>query len=214
MKNKDNFVRKCAVGPKNLDGQIEYYNEVNNKINDCLEKKKEYEEEINKEEKSTNKNLSFKEQLELYLVIIDLIKKEKENYYNIDLVELKKRLEIIFDKINDYKKLNASLNFLYENKNKILFENISFNNNSLDSLDNPCPENHLLIRLNDELKCLHCSFSTKDYKLTKEELDFLTKSALKKKILVQDRTKENLIFYECKNISEEQDSEIVTIRKR
>ena len=179
-----------------------------------LGKKKEYEEVINKEEKTTDKNLSFKEQLELYLVLIDLIKKGKDNYYNMDLIELKKRLESIFDKINDYKKLNASLNFLYENKNKIIFENISFNNNSLDSLDNPCPENHLLIRLNDELKCLHCSFSTKDYKLTKEELDFLTKSALKKKILVQDRTKENLIFYECKNISEEQDSEIVTIRKR
>ena len=53
---------------------------------------------------------------------------------------------------------------------------------------------HLFMRFDDELKCVWCNASTKDFNLTKEELDFLTECAKQKGMLLSDATLDDLPF--------------------
>ena len=104
MKNVDEFVKKYWTYPKTLNGQLEYYKELNDKIEYCLSRKKVYDKLIS--DKKTSKSmgkLSFKEQWELYRIVDNLISRSSGNYtyLGIDLLELRHQLESVYSEVLD-----------------------------------------------------------------------------------------------------------------
>lgn len=194
MKKVDEFVKTNRTYLKTLNGQLAYYKELNDKIEDCLSRKKVYDELISdkKNIKEIDK-LSFKEQWQLYKIVDNLISKSSGDYtyLGIDLLELIKRLESVYKEVLDYVEINNELRNLRESKNKVLSENINFDifNNYYNER---CINRHFFVRLDDELKCMCCGATTKDYPLSKEELDFLTLCAESQGILLTEVNKEDI----------------------
>ena len=154
MKKVDEFVKTNRTYLKTLNGQLAYYKELNDKIEDCLSRKKVYDELISdkKNIKEIDK-LSFKEQWQLYKIVDNLISKSSGDYtyLGIDLLELIKRLESVYKEVLDYVEINNELRNLRESKNKVLSENINFDifNNYYNER---CVNRHFFVRLDDELK--------------------------------------------------------------
>ena len=59
---------------------------------------------------------------------------------------------------------------------------------------NCCTDNHLFVRLDNKLKCIRCGATSKVYKLTEKQLDFLTLCADKQKMLIGKVTTDDLPF--------------------
>ncbi len=194
MKKVDEFVKADRTYPKTLNGQLAFYKELNDKIEDCLSRKRVYDELISdkKNIKEIDK-LSFKEQWQLYKIVDNLISRSSGDYtyLGIDLLDLIKRLESVYKEVLDYVEINNELRNLRESKNKVLSENINFDifNNYYNER---CVNRHFFVRLDDELKCMCCGATTKDYPLSKEELDFLTLCAESQGILLTEVNKEDI----------------------
>ncbi len=194
MKSVDEFVKENCEGPKTLAGELACYQELNTKIEDVLSKKKVYDALINDKQNSNKTNkLSFKEQWDLYRIIDNLIKKSsgEYTYLGIDLLNLKNRLENVFSIALNYAKINEELRSLRESKRRIP-QNITFDIFYNNYFNERCMDRHFFVRLDDELKCMCCGATTKDYPLSKEELDFLTFCAESQGILLKEVTKYDL----------------------
>ena len=195
MKSVDEFVRKDWTWPETLKDQIENYKELNDRIEDCLSKKEQYDKLIS-EEKNNEENgkLRFKEQWELYSIVDNLIRKSSGNYtyLGIELLDLRQRLESVYKEVYDYVRIKDELRNLREEKHKILTEYITFDIFYKDFFNERCVDRHFFVRLEDELKCMCCGATTKDYSLSKEELDFLTLCAENQGILLKEVTKDDL----------------------
>ena len=195
MKSVDEFVRKDWTWPETLKGQIENYKELNDRIEDCLSRKEQYDKLIS-EEKNNEENgkLSFKEQWGLYSIVDNLIRKSSGNYtyLGVDLLDLRQRLESVYKEVYDYVRIKDELRNLREEKHKILTEYITFDIFNNDFFNERCMDRHFFVRLEDELKCMCCGATTKDYSLSKEELDFLTLCAENQGILLKEVTKDDL----------------------
>ncbi|MEE3342732.1 MAG: hypothetical protein VZS44_01420 [Bacilli bacterium] len=206
MKSVDEFVRKDWTWPETLNGQIENYKELNDRIEDCLSRKEQYDKLIS-EEKNNEENgkLSFKEQWGLYSIVDNLIRKSSSNctYLGVDLLDLRRRLKNVYKEVYDYVRIKDELRSLREEKHKILTEYITFNIFYKDFFNERCVDRHFFVKLEDELKCMCCGATTKDYPLSKEELDFLTLCAENQGILLKEVTKNDFPLLQV--LMEEQD---------
>ena len=198
MKNVDDFVRDWPwVWPKTLHGQLKFYNDYNRLINDNLSKKQVYIKLLSDESIDSNYQLSFKEQWELYSIINNLIRKNFANsdnptYIGIDLINLRQRLESVYKDVHDYERVKSELKAYKNETRKILTEYISFDTFYSDYPNERCIYRHYFVRLEDELKCMCCGATTKDYPLSKEELDFLTLCADYQGILLKEASLNDL----------------------
>lgn len=64
---------------------------------------------------------------------------------------------------------------------------------------------HLLIKLPDEIKCVYCGFTTKEFKLSEEQIEFLAKAAEYQNILLTDATENDLPFIKLVRESQEEE---------
>ena len=192
MKSVNDFVRKDWAWPDTLDEQIEYYKEINKRLEDCLSQKKAYDDLLSDENTSKDESgLSFKERLSLYNIINNLIARGL-NYSDVDLFELRRRIESVYPDIRDYLRIKREISSLRDSKRDVLTEAITFDIFYKEHYDERCFDRHFFVRLDDELKCMCCGATTKEYPLTKEQLDFLTLCANSKGILLEEATKEDL----------------------
>ena len=163
------------------------YNDLTKQIEDLLEKKKPYDELLKIEydesdrDEFGNKPLSFKRKLEMYNTT-----KAEFRYALLDVIPGGPELK-------DYLKLCDDLRDIRRARSDILSENISFDNFGGDiDVDGKCFNKHCLVKLDDELVCVRCGATTKDYGLNKEELEFLTLCAESQGLLVKEFTKEDM----------------------
>ena len=196
MKNVDKFVRKSSVLPETLKALIDHYKELDDRIKICLSKKLEYDKLISAENNSEENvdELSFKEQWGLYSIVDSLIRKSSGEltYLGVNLPELRKRLKSVYKDLSDYVEINYELRNLEREKIDILTRYITFDIFHNDYYNERCVNGHFFVRFEDELKCMCCGATTKDFPLSKEELDFLTLCAENQDILLKDVTKDDL----------------------
>ena len=198
MKNVDDFVRDWPwVWPKTLHGQLKFYNDYNRLINHNLSEKQGYIKLLSDESIDSNYQLSFKEQWELYSIINNLIRKNFANsdnptYLGIDLINLRQRLESVYKDVHNYERVKSELKAYKNETRKILTEYISFDTFYSDYPNDRCIYRHYFVRLEDELKCMCCGATTKDYPLSEEELDFLTLCADYQGILLKEASLDDL----------------------
>ena len=195
MKNVDEFVKKDWAWPKTLSGQIKNYNELKYKIECCLSRKEKYDRLINEERTSEeNDKLSFKDKWGIYSIIDNLIRNSSDDctYLGVDLQDLKQHLEDEYKDVADYVRIMSELRNLRGNIHRILTEYITFDIFYNDCFNNCCMGRHFFVRLENELKCMRCGATTKDYPLSEEEIDFLTLCAEKQGILLKEVSKDDL----------------------
>lgn len=122
----------------------------------------------------------------------------------IDLEEIKRTLTSekqykMFDYVAKSANYNSSLEAKYDTYNSIIFPYSDERNPICDR------SRHLLIKLPDEIKCVYCGFTTKEFKLSKEQIEFLAKAAEYQNILLTDATENDLPFIRIvKNQQEEE----------
>ena len=186
MKNIDIFVNK-KYDCDTFKSKIEEYKELNKKIELCINKLNEYNELLNNDIKDTN-NLSFKDQYQIYKIIEDLDRKNDNNtYLDIDLLSLKTHLNSTFKELNDYNQTKLKLKTLKDKLNNLLENEITFK-----KIGEGCFKKHYFVKLDNEIKCIHCGASISEYPLYKEELDFLTLCMDRQHILIKGATKEDI----------------------
>ena len=195
MKSADEFVRK---NDETFNDQFESYKELNDIIKDKLSKKEVYDKLISEEkDNEENSELTFKEQWSLYCIVDDLIRRSSGDYIylGVDLLKLRERLENVYKDVQKYVRITYNLKRYEENRHKLLKEDITFGFCDNDYFDGYGTDYHYFIRTENELKCLCCGKTTKDYQLTKEELDFLTLCADSKGLLLKEVTEEDLPLF-------------------
>ena len=96
----------------------------------------------------------------------------------------------------EYKDLLKKIKSI-ENELEFLFYNVTFFRLEEKKFSNRCGNNHFFIRASDELKCICCGATTKDYNLTSEELDFLEKCADTQEQLIKNATEDDLPLLEA-----------------
>ena len=192
MKNIDDLVGPTdddLTGPiywsgsqpfETLKEQMELYRAFTKIIEELAEKKKTYDEIINKDT-SDDKEVSFKNSLQLYSMA-----KEQHNHSLIEWLlsnhpDLKKYIQLI-DAIQYYKEQRGNI------ISRINFRNFGNGENFKEI----CFTNHCLVKIDEELVCMYCGASTKDYSLSKEEFEFLVRCAEIKGILLKEVTKANM----------------------
>lgn len=163
--------------------QINTYNEMFKK-HDELEKKDIYPREM----------LTFKNRLDLYNILDNLLgetfyRTGNSIYQGIDLKFLIRRLLESSDDVKEYVDLVESVRNYKKRLSDILTENISFYgfNNG-----NECHMKHSFVNIDDQLVCMHCGASTKDFNMTKEDVEFLTKCASAQNLLLENATKDDI----------------------
>ena len=186
MKNKDDFVSKKNILTPTLEENIEYYSDLN-AIIEGVRTVNDYYKDLLKKDNSKEKGLSFKDQYKIF----ELINKEALRSEDKYLIELKEKIRKLFPEVDNYINSQNKLRELVDEKNRTATEDISFDTFNID-YDSDCIPNHTFVRLDDELKCICCGATTKDYDLDKKELDFLTECADKQEMLIKSATKEDL----------------------
>ena len=183
MKNINDLIKNNKNNNYTLNELIDEYKELNSLIEKSISIKNDYEKQQN------NDKFSFKEQLDLYNIINILIdlSYDKQYYMGIDLVNLKDKFENEYKNVINYINLNNRI-YSLQIKRKELLDKINFN-----KFNNDC-DKHYLVRIDNEIKCLSCGATTKDYSLNKDELDFLTACADNQGLLIKDIKKEDIPF--------------------
>ena len=159
MKDKDDFVSKKNILTTTLEGNIEYYSELN-AIIEGVRTVNDYYKDLLKKDDSEEKGLSFKDQYKIF----ELINKEALRSENKYLIELKEKIRKLFPEVDNYINSQNKLRELVDEKNRTATEDISFDTFNID-YDSDCIPNHTFVRLDDELKCICCGATTKDYDL-------------------------------------------------
>ena len=199
MKSKFDFINSTdVIFPETIIDQKERYERA---LKGIEEKEIEIEKytELAKKEYSKGRELNFREQLELYKIIDNFLseqfcQKSSTMYMGIDLRVIKKRILESFEEVKKYYDLIEQRNSYKNYAEEILSKSITFYyfGNSSKYTDR-CSLNHCLVRLKDELVCMCCGATTKDYyDLNLEELDFLTLCALEQNILLKEVKEEDI----------------------
>lgn len=194
MKNVNDFVDTEIFDEK--DGSLKYYMEKYNKLNKNIEtlklKKKQYDDLINSNEKTDASDLTFKEKYVIYTMIESVILKDKEQApFDIDLYALKVKFKKLYDDIHEYLDVIEGIKTLEKRRRNIINENITFNCFDDEYYSDHCLEHHSFVVEGNELKCVYCGATTKDYPLSKEEFEFLVLCAKQKGILLEEFKKED-----------------------
>lgn len=153
----------------------------------------------NKDSSSSDNILSFNDAYKLYNVIDFLIKINKSNQYSnmgYDLEKLRDKVLFSSYDMTNYWYCVTEIEDLYHRRSKVL-DQVTFKVLYDGEHFHDCCHSsagHLFMRFDDELKCVWCNASTKDFNLTKEELDFLTECAKQKCMLLSDATLDDLPF--------------------
>ena len=201
MRSKDEFVSGYYLSPKTFDEIFEEYNDLTRKLSVEKEKKKKYDEILGDDRTITfygtetiifaslytnylkcryeGRDYGFNNYHKLNQTIWFLIHKNREEEfkkYGFDLRDIAKELENNSKELFTYNYIKWQIDGLESSIRDILDNHISFDCLNKHSCGNgTCKESgHTFIRLNDEIKCVYCGATTKDYDLSKEELDFLT----------------------------------------
>ena len=202
MESKDDFVDKYksyyGSGDDTLSDCIDSYNFYIKSYDEFMAKKNMYDKRLSDDSECDPFQFSFKEQWDLYQIVDKcLCKKQngKDFYPNVDLEGLKRKIRSLYSDVNDCLSTLASLNFYRRGIEDITTEYISFSALKGDHFSKYCTGGrHFFIRLDDELRCVCCGATTKDYGLSKEELDFLTLCADNQALLVKEATLEDMPF--------------------
>ncbi len=94
---------------------------------------------------------------------------------------------------------DSSLRAKYDTYNSIIFPYSDERNPICDR------SRHLLIKLPNEIKCVYCGFTTKEFKLSKDQIEFLAKAAEHQNILLTDATENDLPFIEIVKAHQEEE---------
>ena len=191
---KDEFVKDSH---KYFEQLFISFNYLNHEYFKCLELKKFYNE-YKTEDIEDKKSFSFNEQLVLYEIIDYFINSNRASLYddvNLNALSEKVKSEICNDAV-EYKDLLKKIKSI-ENELEFLFYNVTFFRLEEKKFSNRCGNNHFFIRASDELKCICCGATTKDYGLMKKELDFLEKCADAQEQLIKNATEDDLPLLEA-----------------
>ncbi len=194
MKDVNDFVNSDFFGKKygTLKDYMEEYNKVNKNIEVLKLKKKQYDDLINSNEKNNPSDLTFKEKYVIYTMIKNTILRDKDqSYSSIDLYALKSKFEELYDDLHEYLSTIEGIETLEERKRDIIHEDITFNCFNREYYSEHCLESHSFVVEENELKCVYCGATTKEYPLSKEEFEFLVLCAKQRGILLEDFTKED-----------------------
>ncbi len=194
MKNINGFVNTDFFGNQNgtLKDYMEEYNKIKKNIEALKLKKKQYDDLINSTEKNNPSDLTFKEKYVIYTMIKNAILRDKEQaYFGIDLYSLKSKFEDLYDDLHEYLKVIGGINTLEERRREIINEDITFDCFNSECYSEHCLESHSFVVEGNELKCVYCGATTKDYPLSKEEFEFLVLCAKQRGILLEEFTKED-----------------------
>lgn len=189
MYYKDEFVRERYQSFEQLFNSFNY---LNHEYFKCLELEKFYNE-YKAEDIEDKKSFSFNEQLVLYEIIDYFINSNRASLYddvNLNTLSEKVKSEICNDAV-EYRDLLKKIKSI-ENELESLVYDVTFFRLEEKKFGNHCENNHFFIRFPDELKCICCGATTKDYNLTSEELDFLEKCADTQEQLIKNATKDDL----------------------
>ena len=123
-----------------------------------------------------------------------MAKVEQFREYGIDLYFLKNVVLRVYENIEEYITIKQELEYANRKLAALKNEEITFYRLGIrKTFHDVCFENsgHLFIRSNDNLKCVFCGASTKEYDLTKADIDFLESCAKEQHILI-----DNAPYYE------------------
>ena len=165
------------------------------KLDNCILRVKFYVEKMKTEQIP---KISFAEQLDLFNIISWLIEDDYTKEFEeqgIDLKEIKSFMMMTHYEMLHFKIAKDTLEEATE-KQKELFDYVSFETFAFENIICHRRAKHFMIRLKDELKCVFCGASTKDYNLTVDQLDFLTDAARQKGELLVGATETDLPFIE------------------
>lgn len=194
MKDVNDFVDKyyLSQGHETLKTLITKYNEINKNIEALKQKKKQYDDLIRSNEKNHSSDLTFKEKYVIYTMIKNTIVNDKEQAnFDIDLYRLQSKFEDLYYDLQEYLSLTERIHTLEESRNNIVNEHITFNCFNQEHQSEHCLESHSFVVDDNELKCVYCGATTKDYPLSKKEVKFLVLCAKQQKRLLEDFTKKD-----------------------
>ncbi|MDD4187938.1 MAG: hypothetical protein PHX04_04170 [Bacilli bacterium] len=197
MKRIDDLVRGSFSGYKEtFRKNMETYNELTKQIEVLLEKKKVFDELATKENDYDDESLSFKDKLSLYEIIDNQVRKFDDGLDYEYKLTLREKLLNMYDDLKEYIKLHQHLRNLQKMSENIVSEEINFQKFGDVKNDNSmCDDRHFLVRFDDELVCLNCGASSKDYEIVKDELDFLTYCAECQGMLIKEFSKDELYLF-------------------
>ncbi len=183
MKTLDDFVINESYYKDTFEELKKEYFELKKDIKDL---KREKIELLDKEVHDYELSLHDK----LYLVeLLELDKNRKgKNPYEIQNIIYK--LYNAFSDLKEYVDINDLIDEKERRIHNILFEKIAFDIRDEKGYKSFCE--HQLVLVDNNLKCICCGFSTEDYNLTEQDLEFLVESARIQGIIFNDVTKEDL----------------------
>lgn len=206
MRNIDELVRDSIYSSSGtFNSEREYYNKLTAKIETLLDKRNFFETcktiaisstgkfifdgtnltEINGEYKilSDEETMSFKDKLDLY----NLARNQNNP-------QLAKKLLNQYSDLNEYINLCEELGDARRERNDILTEKISFHNFGGDEhFDECCYPRHAIIKNGDnDLVCMFCGATSKDFALNEEETEFLALCAESQGMFLKGVTKKDL----------------------
>lgn len=135
--------------------------------------------------KLVNKNQTFEEQRKYYQSLIKRIEELEKSYEDVSIAA------------DQIKKLKVECS-------NILSDNINFSEFKSDIPNKKCKNMHFLVRFDNELICINCGATTKDYNLCDDDLEFLTLCAEEQGFLLMEVIKEDIPL--LKVLIEEQDT--------
>ena len=201
--NKNHFVSRSDydtfLGVRvnyTLQDIIEEYNDTTRKIKALEWQKKEYERLMEEEPDQESEQLSFKEEERIFGIVDYLARNESRLNVNwrIDLIKLRSKLERAFPRVKNYNQATSRLRWLKAKQEEILLQDVNFDTFLKDFPLSCTLGSHVMVRYDGQLKCICCGATTKEYGLNEEELDFLTKCAMKQGLLLKEITQEEMPF--------------------
>lgn len=202
MKDKNKFV--LSYMGDNFESLFSEYKEIKKQLELDLQKKEKFEKAINQRNYNT-KELTFRDQVILVKTLGSLLNK---NPYDYDLESLYYKILFKYRDVDLYENIDNIINNKKRSIRDILIDKITFDHFRKDEFEERCECcGHILVNFDDELKCLFCNATTKDYGLTKEEVDFLTLCAEKQGLLFKEIKKEDLTFVQVLLNKSEEDRE-------
>ena len=191
MEDKNRLINRFFARGRSFDREFQLYKRLNEEIKECDDFIENFK--VNLEESKNDEDLSLKDKNDLFEIMYTLIYQSKDGYFkHIDLENLLVKLKKEFPEIQTSIDTKAELEDLKDQRHKILYEDVRLIGLKSHECDQRCLDRHTLVRIGDELKCLCCGATTNDYRLTKEEVDFLSDAANTQDQLLLGITKEDL----------------------
>jgi hypothetical protein len=210
---------KCNKEIENINEKISEYNIKigpgrNNYYKDTEEATITFASLINKYDlhKISNGEVEFTigDCLELNNAIDYLLWKGKTQVFlknGFDLRKIRNEIRETNEEYKEYIELGVARDGWYRRKGNIEEKLELRNINDRIHYHAQCvDETHYYIDLGDELRCAYCGFTTKDYDLNEEELEFLKSVVKDQKLILEEATKEDLPFIQV--VVDEQEKEL------